>query len=77
MNIHRPHLADACTGWQGKDGVFTYRRHPLFPTEHGCADHGSPDEARVAAELRDVLTRLPTQRASENDELLPHRWCPV
>jgi hypothetical protein len=27
--------------------------------------------------LKDVLTRLPTQRASEIDQLLPHRWQPV
>ena len=26
------------------------------------------------AYLKDVLTRLPTQRASEIDQLLPHRW---
>ncbi|MBP2697992.1 transposase domain-containing protein, partial [Pseudomonas aeruginosa] len=26
------------------------------------------------AYLKDVLTRLPTQRASEITELLPHRW---
>jgi len=26
------------------------------------------------AYLKDVLTRLPTQRASEIDPLLPHRW---
>lgn len=26
------------------------------------------------AYLKDVLTRLPTQRASEIDELLPHNW---
>ena len=29
------------------------------------------------AYLKDVLTRLPTQRASEITELLPHRWAPV
>ncbi|WP_122302213.1 IS66 family transposase, partial [Pseudomonas savastanoi] len=29
------------------------------------------------AYLKDVLTRLPTQRASEISELLPHRWAPV
>ena len=29
------------------------------------------------AYLKDVLTRLPTQRASEIQELLPHRWQPV
>ncbi|XKV49938.1 transposase domain-containing protein [Pseudomonas sp. nanlin1] len=29
------------------------------------------------AYLKDVLTRLPTQRASEITELLPHRWVPV
>lgn len=29
------------------------------------------------AYLKDVLTRLPTQRASEIAELLPHRWQPV
>ncbi|MCF5563216.1 hypothetical protein GIV75_20305, partial [Pseudomonas sp. PA-3-5D] len=29
------------------------------------------------AYLKDVLTRLPTQRASEIEELLPHRWQPV
>lgn len=26
------------------------------------------------AYLKDVLTRLPTQRASEITELLPHKW---
>ncbi len=26
------------------------------------------------AYLKDVLTRLPTQRASEIDQLLPHKW---
>ncbi|WP_349970181.1 transposase domain-containing protein [Pseudomonas caspiana] len=26
------------------------------------------------AYLKDVLTRLPTQRASEIGELLPHNW---
>ena len=29
------------------------------------------------AYLKDVLTRLPTQRASEIGELLPHRWQPA
>ena len=29
------------------------------------------------AYLMDVLTRLPTQRASEIDQLLPHNWQPV
>jgi len=29
------------------------------------------------AYLKDVLTRLPTQRASEISELLPHKWQPV
>ena len=29
------------------------------------------------AYLKDVLTRLPTQRASEITELLPHRWAPI
>lgn len=29
------------------------------------------------AYLKDVLTRLPTQRASEIAELLPHRWRPA
>lgn len=29
------------------------------------------------AYLKDVLTRLPPQRASEITELLPHRWAPV
>jgi transposase len=29
------------------------------------------------AYLKDVLTRLPTQRASEVAELLPHQWIPV
>jgi len=28
------------------------------------------------AYLKDVLTRLPTHRASRIDELLPHRWQP-
>jgi len=28
------------------------------------------------AYLKDVLTRLPTQRASQIHELLPHRWQP-
>ena len=29
------------------------------------------------AYLKDVLTRLPTQRASEIAELLPHKWNPI
>lgn len=29
------------------------------------------------AYLKDVLTRLPTQRASEIAELPPHRWQPA
>ena len=29
------------------------------------------------AYLKDVLTRLPTQRASEIDQLLPHSWQPI
>jgi len=27
--------------------------------------------------LKDVLTRLPTQRASRVEKLLPHRWQPA
>lgn len=27
--------------------------------------------------LKDVLTRLPKQRASEMTKLLPHKWAPV
>ncbi|HEN8801088.1 transposase domain-containing protein [Pseudomonas sp. CrR7] len=27
------------------------------------------------AYLKDVLMRLPTQRASEIGQLLPHQWC--
>jgi len=26
--------------------------------------------------FKDVLTRLPTQKASEIDQLLPHQWMP-
>ncbi|MDO9024016.1 transposase domain-containing protein, partial [Zwartia sp.] len=26
------------------------------------------------AYIKDVLTRLPTQKASQIEELLPHRW---
>ena len=29
------------------------------------------------AYLKDILTRLPTQRASEIEQLLPHKWQPV
>lgn len=29
------------------------------------------------AYLKDVLTRLPTHRNSQIDELLPHRWQPL
>ncbi len=29
------------------------------------------------AYLKDVLTHLPTQRASEIDQLLPHKWMPA
>ncbi|PYC04926.1 transposase domain-containing protein, partial [Pseudomonas sp. MB-090624] len=29
------------------------------------------------AYLKDVLTRLPTQRASEIGQLLPHQWVPA
>jgi len=28
----------------------------------------------IPMHLKDVLTRLPTQRASEIDQLLPHTW---
>ncbi|WP_339496127.1 transposase domain-containing protein, partial [Pseudomonas sp. RA_105y_Pfl2_P56] len=28
------------------------------------------------AYLKDVLTRLPTQKASEIEHLLPHQWMP-
>ncbi|KPY41983.1 Transposase, IS66 family [Pseudomonas amygdali pv. myricae] len=28
------------------------------------------------AYLKDLLTRLPTQKASEIDQLLPHHWMP-
>ena len=28
------------------------------------------------AYLKDVLTRLPTQKASEIEQLLPHQWMP-
>lgn len=31
----------------------------------------------VYADLKDVLTRLPPQRAREIGELLPHRWQPA
>jgi hypothetical protein len=27
--------------------------------------------------LKDVLERLPTQRACDIEELLPHRWAPA
>lgn len=29
------------------------------------------------AYLKDVLTRLPTQRASDISKLLPHKWQPI
>jgi len=29
------------------------------------------------AYLKDVLTRLPTQRASEIERLMPHQWTPA
>ena len=29
------------------------------------------------AYLKDVLTRLPTHKASRIEELLPHRWQPI
>ncbi|AZE56852.1 Mobile element protein [Pseudomonas synxantha] len=29
------------------------------------------------ANLKDVLTRLPTQRASEIEKLPPHKWAPA
>jgi len=29
------------------------------------------------ANLRDVLTRLPTQRTSDIEQLLPHQWVPA
>ena len=33
--------------------------------------------ARTAADVRDVLQRLPTQPNSRIEELLPHRWQPA
>ena len=47
-----------------------------------CCDHefdpvGPYNGHDPYAYLKDVLTRLPTQRASEIAELLPHRWHPA
>lgn len=43
------------------------------------ADHELIQSARLNghnpyANLKDVLTRLPTQRANEIDQMLPHKW---
>ncbi|UKI08712.1 transposase domain-containing protein [Variovorax paradoxus] len=38
---------------------------------------GAPERPRPWAYLRDVLQRLPTQRASQIEDLLPHRWQPA
>jgi len=38
---------------------------------------GCPDAYDPYAYLKDVLTRLPMQRTSEIEELLPHRWQPL
>ncbi len=45
-------------------------------------DHESDQSARLNghdpyAYLKDILMRLPAQRASEIDQLLPHKWQPV
>lgn len=44
--------------------------------------HGSDPVARQYGhdpyvQLKNVLTRLPTQRASEADQLLPPKWQPI
>jgi transposase len=57
----------------------------------GCSPAAAPESAAVMslihsaringhdpyAYLRDVLKCLPTQRASQIGELLPHRWTPA
>lgn len=48
----------------------------------GCGDHELIQSARLNghdpyAYLKDVLMRLPTQRASEINKLLPHMWAPI
>lgn len=49
-----------------------------------CGHHHEPDpvtaklnEYEPYAYLKDVLARLPTQKASAIHELLPHNWKPV
>ena len=36
----------------------------------------APDGHDPYAYMKDILTRLPTQRNSQIEELLPHRWTP-
>jgi len=48
----------------------------------GCSPMSLIQSARLNghdpyAYLKDVLTRLPTQRAIEIEQLLPHKWQPV
>jgi len=47
--------------------------------ETSCGDHELDPSARLDgrdsyAYLKDLLTRLSTRRAGENEVLLPHRW---
>jgi hypothetical protein len=34
-------------------------------------------QRQIVHDGKDVLTRLPTQQASEINELLPHLWAPI
>ena len=45
-------------------------------SERHSADQRNLLEEELDAYLKDVLTRLPTHKASRIEELLPHRWQP-
>lgn len=53
-----------------------------YSSEHACLTEVDQCDVFVLIlganyrDLKDVLTRLPTQRASEIEQLLPHRWTP-
>jgi hypothetical protein len=56
-------------------------RRAASQRQAGSCDHefdpiGAHDGHDPYAYLKDVLTRLPTQRTSDIDQLLPHQWMP-
>lgn len=53
------------------------RRDRAHLAEPSAPDSSPQLRVYPHAYMKDVLSRLPTQRASQVGELLPHRWQPT